>query len=137
MYTMVFTKRMKTARMNPTCCWNGGQSVGLVGKNVALANHIARRTYQQSEGSFPLVLTCSTGIVFTFTENTLTASNELEYYYEMAPEIYNFSLVSRTSNSITGNIDGTFTFEYDNDNILTRIFVTETGEERVPACFNP
>ena len=40
---MVFTKRMKSARMNQSCCWNGGSSNGLVGKSVKSLNLIKTR----------------------------------------------------------------------------------------------
>ena len=40
---MVFTKRMKSARMNQSCCWNGGSSAGLVGKPVKTINSIKTR----------------------------------------------------------------------------------------------
>lgn len=43
MYKMVFTKRMKAARMNQACCWNGGASNGLVGKSVKSITPIKTR----------------------------------------------------------------------------------------------
>ena len=56
---MVITKRMKSARMNQSCCWNGGASGGLVGRQVKVMKLI--KTRSQVVGELLITLTCPIG----------------------------------------------------------------------------
>ena len=93
---MVFTKRMKHARMSSTCCWMGDKSGATVGRKTALAKYISTRTV--AKDTWPLVLTCpGDNLVITITENKYIIKSDSIFNPEGEIDI---EVLSRTSNSI-------------------------------------
>lgn len=119
---MVFTKRMKHARMSSTCCWMGDKSGATVGRKTALAKYISKRTV--AKDTWPLVLTCPM-YELILTQNSLIftpkLSEELETYSVLLEDVI------ITKNSITVTIcseddcAGRVKVNFDSNNVITTI----------------
>ena len=145
---MVFTKRMKSARMNQSCCYMGTSSAGRVGRSVALNKVIKTRTYiGNNVDTSTLVVTCSiilpieeedqnvdTMLTFNLGKTptfklsvTLNGSTDFDGSEDLNTDYIPITIISKTSDNIIFKIDSdnlsehpaTFTLNYNDNNEIT------------------